>query len=574
VYDSMNESLTGANVGPYELHDQIGQGGMATVYRGFQPSLGRPVAIKMLSLAQLPDPTLPERFRREAQLAASLEHPCIVPVYDFGEWGNYLYIVMRLVPGGTLDDRMGRHMPVQAIVQLVSQVADGLGYAHGQGIVHRDVKPTNVLLAGADWAMLGDFGIARTLGGMTRLTAKFGAIGTPAYMAPEQWIGGDIDGRADIYSLGIMLYQLLAGTVPFTAPTSEGLMRQHLEMVVPPLTTHRRDLPAGFEAVIQTALAKDPERRFRRTGEFKAALTVAGQPVPVTGFHLPTSVTPPVGPTTAPDLGPTMQVPIQSPYGTSVARPSSSSWQSSVLIGLVIALTVLLASAVGYIVAGVRLPANDTPTPTVTVSSVASQPMIVAPTAAPAVPTPTTPPAQVTQPAPPPPAQSALQPTPATSETPPPPTAAPTATMAPPPPTTAPLPPKPTVAQQTAPASPQAMAKPPTDQRLALVERHIGDYFAALNASDYARAQASCCTPAWRARYPLDEWRRNFAGVTDLRFATPIRYTTVEPNRIVTEVDYSFVNSSGTRLYRMLRMTFVPVGNDWLAAESVALLQN
>ena len=290
----MNESLTGAKVGPYELHDQIGQGGMATVYRGLQPSLGRPVAVKMLSLAQLPDPTLPERFRREAQLAASLEHPCIAPVYDFGEWGHHLYIVMRLVPGGTLHDRMGRHMPVQAIVQLVGQVADGLGYAHSQGIVHRDVKPTNVLLASADWAMLGDFGIARTLGGMTRLTARFGAIGTPAYMAPEQWIGGDIDGRADIYSLGIMLYQLLAGTVPFTAPTSEGLMRQHLEMVVPPLTTHRLDLPAGFEAVIQTALAKDPERRFRHTGEFKAALTAAGQPVPVTGFHLPTSVAPPM----------------------------------------------------------------------------------------------------------------------------------------------------------------------------------------------------------------------------------------------------------------------------------------
>ena len=193
--------MVGMTLGQYELHAPLGQGGMATVYRGFQPSLSRTVAVKVLPLTRLPDPTLPARFRREAQLAASLMHPNVVPVYDFGEWQGYLYIVMALVTGGTLKDRMERQLPVEAIVQLVGQVADGLAYAHGQGIFHRDVKPTNVLLASADWAMLGDFGIARALGDMTRLTGPYGTIGTPAYMAPEQWVGGEIDGRADIYSL-------------------------------------------------------------------------------------------------------------------------------------------------------------------------------------------------------------------------------------------------------------------------------------------------------------------------------------------------------------------------------------
>ena len=163
-------------------------------------------------------------------MAANLMYPNIVPVYDFGEWQGYLYIVMALIAGGTLKERMQGPMPVEAALRLVGQVADALGYAHGQGIFHRDVKPTNVLLAPGDWAMLGDFGIARALGDTTRLTSPYGTIGTPAYMAPEQWLGGEVDGRADLYSLGIVLYELLAGSPPFTATTSEGLMRQHLEI--------------------------------------------------------------------------------------------------------------------------------------------------------------------------------------------------------------------------------------------------------------------------------------------------------------------------------------------------------
>ena len=203
-------------------------------------------------------------------------HPNVVLVYDFGEWQGYLYIVMALVAGGAQDPD-GATLPVASIVELVSQVADGLAYAHGQGIFHRDVKPTNVLLASADWAMLGDFGIARALGDMTRLTGPYGTIGTPAYMAPEQWVGGDIDGRADVYSLGIVLYQLLAGSVPFTAPTAEGLMRQHLEMRYRRYRAASPTCPAGFEDVIQTALAKRLGDAIATPGELKAALDAVGK---------------------------------------------------------------------------------------------------------------------------------------------------------------------------------------------------------------------------------------------------------------------------------------------------------
>ena len=223
---------------------------MATVYRGFQPSLGRAVAVKILPLHTLADPTLPARFRREARLAASLMHPNVLPVYDFGEWEAYLYIVMALVNGGTLKERMEFPVPLEANVRLVGQIADALTYAHGQGVYHRDVKPTNVLLANADWAMLGDFGIARTLGETTRLTSPYGTIGTPAYMAPEQWLGSEVDGRADIYALGVILYELLTGSLPFAATTSEGLMRQHLEAPIPLVTDRARTVPASFDEVI------------------------------------------------------------------------------------------------------------------------------------------------------------------------------------------------------------------------------------------------------------------------------------------------------------------------------------
>jgi serine/threonine-protein kinase len=565
------DPLVGQTLGQYELQDRLGRGGMAAVYRALQPALGRSVAVKVLPLSQLPDPTLPERFRREARMAANLMHPNIVPVYDFGQWGGYLFIVMALITGGTLKERIGGPMPVEAAVRLVGQVADALGYAHGQGIFHRDVKPTNVLLAAGDWAMLSDFGIARALGETTRLTNPYGTIGTPAYMAPEQWLGGEVDGRADLYSLGIVLYELLAGSPPFTATTSEGLMRQHLEMPAPALGTRRADLPPSLDQVVQTALAKAPDQRYRHAGELKSALDAATR-LPHGRDHSLRTDLASSGPfvTTSPHSWQTMRVADRSDARSVDLPHHRTRTLPPALLVLVLILVVALAGVLGYAAAGGRFGSPNTSMPASPTESAAGAPVPIsppAPTATPPPPT-ATPLIVVVTATPPPPTPTAPPPPtapPATVREEP--TAAPPTATAPPPTDT------PTVSQPVAPAkNPPTPAAPP-DPRFALIERHVSDYFAALNAGDYARAQAVCCTPGWRSRYPLDEWRKNFAGVTDLRFATPFRYTTVEPGRIVAEIDYSFLNSGGTRRLFTLRWTFVPVGSDWLADDAQAFPQ-
>lgn len=547
----MIDPLAGQTFGQYELQEPLGRGGMASVYRALQPSLGRSVAVKVLSLSQLPDPTLPERFRREARMAANLLHPNIVPVYDFGEWNGHLFIVMALLSGGTLRERMHGPMPMQLAIRLVNQVADALGYAHGQGIFHRDVKPTNLLLASGDWTMLSDFGIARALGDTTRLTNQYGTVGTPAYMAPEQWLGGEIDGRADLYSLGIVLYEMLTGRPPFTATTAQGLMRQHLEASVPTLSDQRPDLPHAFDVVLRTMLAKLPEHRYRHAGEFKAALETAIREGQTPSSHSRTNLVGAIVPQMDnPDLGQTVRVSRLQQTPAPTVLQTSNSRLPTFLLALVLILAVLLAVAVGFIAAGGRFGA-------------APEQAATQPTQSAAIAAPNTPPVQAVVPT------ATLLPTVApTPATIPPTLVAPT-----PPPaiaTPAPPPPKPVVAQPAPTTSIPATGATSSDPRQVLVERHIADYFAALNTSDYARAQAVCCTAGWRSRYPLDEWRKNFAGVTDLRFSTPARYTIVEPTRIVAEVDYSFANSSGARRFFTLRWTFVPVGNDWLADDAVA----
>lgn len=369
------DPLIGQQLGQYELQEVLGQGGMAAVYRALQPSLGRQVAVKVLPLTPLHDSTLPQRFRREARLAANLMHPNIVPVYDFGEWGEYLFIVMALVAGGTLKERLDGPMPLESAVRLVGQVADALGYAHGQGVYHRDVKPTNVLLGPGDWAMLSDFGIARALGETTRLTNPQGTIGTPAYMAPEQWLGEEINGRADLYSLGIVLYELLAGSPPFRATTAQGLMRQHLEMPIPSLASSRPDLPFGIESVLQRVLAKAPADRFLHAGEFKAAMERAAL--------TPTAPPPPSGPfatssgasTTVPRVArPSRET---APFDSGSFEPPSrrSSSMPIFAVGTILFLVVLLAAAVGYIVATSVRGAGEPIAPAATAQSVANVPI-------------------------------------------------------------------------------------------------------------------------------------------------------------------------------------------------------
>lgn len=221
--------LVGEDWAGYRVVSKLGQGGMAVVYKAHQPSLNRYVAIKLLVPHGPPDPGLIQRFRQEAQLIAGLRHPNIVTVLDFGEEQGLPYLVMEFVEGETLAARMGRPLEVSAALAIAAQIGRALHYAHGEGVVHRDVKPSNVLLRGEDWALLSDFGIAKVLGSPLNLTQTGTAIGTPEYMAPEQCQGLGVDARSDIYSLGVVLYEMLTGRPPFTGDTPMSVMLKHVQ---------------------------------------------------------------------------------------------------------------------------------------------------------------------------------------------------------------------------------------------------------------------------------------------------------------------------------------------------------
>ncbi len=213
--------MIGSKLGPYELIEEIGRGGMAAVYRAYQPNMDRFVAVKVLFRAVAADGTSLERFQREARLVARLEHPHILPVYDYDGVNDPPYIVMRYMPTGTLKDLLEREqMPPQEVGYLVGQIASALDYAHRQGVIHRDIKPSNIMLDSEGNAFLTDFGIARLAEGSQTsagLTGTGIALGTPGYMAPEQGMGTGVDARADIYSLGVMLTRCFPARCLFRA---------------------------------------------------------------------------------------------------------------------------------------------------------------------------------------------------------------------------------------------------------------------------------------------------------------------------------------------------------------------
>ena len=262
--------LSGTRLGQYELHALIGKGGMATVYRAYQPSVARDVAIKVLAAELAEDEEFVRRFEREARIIAGMQHPHVLTVYDFGREGPHMYLVMRLMTGGSLalELRNGALAPEQAL-KFAQQIASALDYAHQRGIVHRDLKPTNVLLDDSGNAYLTDFGIAKLLGGATvtgGLTVPGQIMGTPTYMAPEQWRAEPVDGRTDVYALGVIVYLMLLGIVPFAAETPHGLMYQHLDMQPPAPHSVNPRVPLSVEPVITKALAKRPEDRYASAG--------------------------------------------------------------------------------------------------------------------------------------------------------------------------------------------------------------------------------------------------------------------------------------------------------------------
>ncbi len=277
--------LLGARLGQYQVVELIGQGGMARVYKAYQPSLDRYVAIKVIPtrLETAQEQDFRQRFTAEARLIAKLTHPHIVPIHDFGEDAGWAYIVMEYISHGTVRERLIQaevnrmRLSLVWVLKVIEQAAEALDFAHENGIVHRDVKPGNMLLRTEDYLLLSDFGIATILAARraASLTGS-GSVGTPQYMAPEQAVpGGAVDGRADIYSLGVVLFQCVAGQLPFVADTPMALVMKHANQPPPRPTALAPGLPPSIERIILRAMAKDPTQRYPRAsimaGELRAA---------------------------------------------------------------------------------------------------------------------------------------------------------------------------------------------------------------------------------------------------------------------------------------------------------------
>jgi len=263
-------------VGRYQILSEIARGGMATVYLAHDPRFNRQVAIKILPQQFTHDPMFLGRFRREAEAVASLEHQSIVPVYDYGEQEDEPYLVMRHMAGGSLASRIQQGpIPLEDVIAILKPVAAALDYAHEKGIVHRDVKPSNILFDAAGGAYLSDFGIVK----LAETTASYtgsSVIGTPAYMSPEQVQGGsEIDGRSDVYSFGCVVYEMLTGQVPYKAETTTQQLMKHVLEPVPRIRAVKPDVPAVVEAVLMRAMAKIPNARYPTSGALISALEEA-----------------------------------------------------------------------------------------------------------------------------------------------------------------------------------------------------------------------------------------------------------------------------------------------------------
>jgi serine/threonine protein kinase/ABC-type sugar transport system substrate-binding protein len=267
--DFVMDTLVGKRVGEYVVMSEIGHGGMATVYRARQESMNRDVALKILSISLQHDSKFTSRFNREAKLVGRLEHSHIVPVYGYGFTDDgRAYIAMRYIKGGTLAERIERDgaLPLTFIIRVITQISEALDYAHQQGVVHRDIKPSNILLDDAGNIFLADFGLAYRDSDDPKeqnITQPGGLIGTPAYLSPEQVREGKADARSDLYSLGIVLYEMLTGKSPFAGQTMFDVLQSHISKTPESVAGKRQDLPQSVDVVLNKILAKSPENRYR-----------------------------------------------------------------------------------------------------------------------------------------------------------------------------------------------------------------------------------------------------------------------------------------------------------------------
>jgi serine/threonine-protein kinase len=262
----------------------LGEGGFAAVFRVRETSLNRDVAVKVLDVELSPSPTVAERFLREAQTVARLEHPHIVPIYKVGRQAELFYIIMRCIDGPSLRQLLEtqKKLPIGDAARITRQAADALAYAHSHDIVHRDIKPDNILLDKSGHVLVTDFGIAKAAQaakekkrGGASLTSEGMIVGTPQYMSPEQASGDPLDGRSDIYSLGVVLYQMLAGAPPFDGPSSAGILAQILTEAPDPIRRHRPDVPEEMAVVLERMMEKNRGKRFQMASEVSRALVGA-----------------------------------------------------------------------------------------------------------------------------------------------------------------------------------------------------------------------------------------------------------------------------------------------------------
>jgi serine/threonine-protein kinase len=433
----------------YRLIEQIGEGGMATVYRALDMRLGRTVAIKILHPEFARDQPFLQRFQQEAEFAASLgAHPNIVAIFDIGHDGGLPYIVMELIEGRTLKDLIREWAPfsVDEAFSVGRQVASALDFAHKRGLVHRDIKPQNIMVTGDGAAKVTDFGIAQSVSA-SQLTRTGMVIGTVHYFSPEQAQGRPAAPASDIYSLGVILYEMLTAHLPFDAENAIGVALKHLHEEPPPPTTYNPELPAGAVVTVMRALEKNPERRYRDAAEFAAAL-VPPMPSEAAGATTVSPIVPEVIPEPTavyrapePEPTPVVRQIVREPV---VRRPSPAStetapdpWRTAwlALAGL---LAVILVAVIAFLLAN-RIFGASAGTPTPTPTSTAT----VTPTATPhktktPVPTvpaivPTIPPTQVLPtftPVPPRPTDTPIpRPSPKPTATSPPPTAIPSPTI-------------------------------------------------------------------------------------------------------------------------------------------------
>lgn len=311
------ESLVGKTLGKVEITGLIGQGGMATVYRGVQPDVERTVAVKVLPPHPGQNADYSARFRLEAKTIARLQHPHILPLYDYGDQDGILYLVMPYVDGGSLAGRIaGGPMPLDAVVEYTRQIAGALDYAHRQGVVHRDLKPENILLDREGHALLADFGIVKLIEGAApagTLTVTGGLIGTPAYMSPEQAQGLPVDRRSDLYSLAVVVFEMLTGQQPYTADTAMQVVMQQINAPVPSLSAVSPNASPTLNAVLQKALSKNPTDRYASAAEMASALAAGAS------RQAPLEIT-------LPDSGATVAVtsPGQSTPQPAVAAPANA----------------------------------------------------------------------------------------------------------------------------------------------------------------------------------------------------------------------------------------------------------